>query len=104
MHLAKLLEPFDAKKIRPITTIVIAEVMLFLFSIDTLIEWFNIHPLTFFLVFVAACITVFTILQFIKQPQGNRSWRKSIWNWAEARRTFFSIVLFCLLLYSTLFL
>ena len=97
MHLAKLLEPFDAKKIRPITTIVIAEVMLFLFSIDTLIEWFNIHPLTFFLVFVAACITVFTILQFIKQPQDNRSWRKSILNWAVATRTFFSIVLFCLL-------
>ena len=46
---------------------------------------------------MAACITVFTILQFIKQPQGNRSWRKSIWNWAVAKRTFFSIVLFCLL-------
>ena len=46
---------------------------------------------------MAACITVFTILQFIKQPQGNRSWRKSIWNWAVATRTFFSIVLFCLL-------
>lgn len=97
MDLAKILERFETKKIRPITTIVIAEVMLFLFSIETLIEWFNIHPKTFFFFFVSACFTVFTILQFIKQPQGNRSWMKSIFQLGVLARTFFSIVLFCLL-------
>jgi hypothetical protein len=48
MDIGKLLERFGSKKIRPLTAIVIAEVMLFLFSIETLIEWFNIHPIVFF--------------------------------------------------------
>jgi hypothetical protein len=97
MDLARLLERFDSKKTRPITTIVIAEVMLFLFSIETLIVWFNIHPKMFLLFFVSACLAVFTILQFIKQPQGNRSWVKSFIQWRVLISTIFSIFLFLLL-------
>lgn len=44
MDIGKLLERFGSKKIRPLTAIVIAEVMLFLFSIETLIlSYFNIN-------------------------------------------------------------
>ena len=75
MDIGKLLERFGSKKIRPLTAIVIAEVMLFLFSIETLIEWFNIHPIVFFSFFVLASFLVFSILQFIKQPQEEKSGR-----------------------------
>ena len=62
MDIAKLLERFDSKKLRPLTTIVIVEVMLFLFSIETLIEWFNISPKLFILFFILSCLLVFVII------------------------------------------
>jgi acyl carrier protein len=74
MDIGKLLERFGSKKIRPLTAIVIAEVMLFLFSIETLIEWFNISPKLFILFFILSCFFVFLIIHYIKQPEGERSW------------------------------
>jgi hypothetical protein len=74
MDIGKLLERFGSKKIRPLTAIVIAEVMLFLFSIETLIEWFNISPKLFILFFILSCFIVFLIIHYIKQPEGERSW------------------------------
>jgi hypothetical protein len=97
MDIGKLLERFGSKKIRPLTAIVIAEVMLFLFSIETLIEWFNIHPIVFFSFFVLASFLVFSILQFIKQPQEEKSWIKAIFQMIVFVRTTMSIIVFFLL-------
>ena len=97
MDIGKLLERFGSKKIRPLTAIVIAEVMLFLFSIETLIEWFNIHPIVFFSFFVFASFLVFSILQFIKQPQEEKSWIKAIFQMIVFVRTTMSIIVFFLL-------
>jgi len=97
MDIGKLLERFGSKKMRPLTAIVIAEVMLFLFSIETLIEWFNIHPIVFFSFFVLASFLVFSILQFIKQPQEEKSWIKAIFQMIVFVRTTMSIIVFFLL-------
>lgn len=97
MDIGKLLERFSSKKIRPLTAIVIAEVMLFLFSIETLIEWFNIHPIVFFSFFVLASFLVFSILQFIKQPQEEKSWIKAIFQMIVFVRTTMAIIVFFLL-------
>jgi hypothetical protein len=97
MDIGKLLERFGSKKIRPLTAIVIAEVMLFLFSIETLIEWFNIHPIVFFSFFVLASFLVFSILQFIKQPQEEKSWIKAIFQMIVFVRTTMAIIVFFLL-------
>lgn len=78
MDISKLLDRFNSKKLRPITGMVIAEVMIFLFSIESLIEWFNISPKLFILLFVLSCIFVFVVIHYIKQPEGERSWRKAM--------------------------
>ena len=97
MDVAKLLERFDSKKLRPLTAIVIVEIMLFLFSIETLIEWFNIHPFVFFIFFVIASILVFSILQYIKQSPEQKSWCKAIFQWLFLVRTTMAIFFFFLL-------
>jgi len=97
MDVAKLLERFDSKKLRPLTAIVIVEIMLFLFSIETLIEWFNIHPFVFFIFFVIASILVFSILQYIKQSPEQKSWYKAIFQWLVLVRTSMAIIVFFLL-------
>ena len=100
MDVAKLLERFDSKKLRPLTAIVIVEIMLFLFSIETLIEWFNIHPFVFFIFFVIASILVFSILQYIKQSPEQKSWCKAIFQWLFLVRTTMAIFFFsCFLSY-----
>jgi hypothetical protein len=71
--------------------------MLFLFSIETLIEWFNIHPIVFFSFFVLASFLVFSILQFIKQPQEEKSWIKAIFQKLVFVRTTIAIIVFFLL-------
>lgn len=78
MDISKLLDRFNTKKLRPITGMVIAEVMLFLFSIESLIEWFNISPKLFIFFFVLSCIFVFVLIHYIKQPEGERSWLKAM--------------------------
>jgi hypothetical protein len=97
MDIAKLLERFDSKKLRPLTTIVIVEVMLFLFSIETLIEWFNIHQIVFFLFFVMASVLVFSIHQYIKQSPEQKSWCKAMFQWLVLVRTILAIIIFLLL-------
>ena len=97
MDIAKLLERFDSKKLRPLTAIVIVEIMLFLFSIETLIEWFNIHPFVFFIFFVIASILVFSILQYIKQSPEQKSWCKATFQWLVFVRTTLAIIIFFLL-------
>jgi len=97
MDIGKLLERFDSKKIRPLTALVIVEVMLFLFSIETLIEWFNIHPIVFFCFFVLASFLVFSILQFIKQSPEQKSWIKAIFQKLVFIRTTMAIIVFFLL-------
>ena len=98
MDVAKLLERFDSKKLRPLTAIVIVEIMLFLFSIETLIEWFNIHPIVFFLFFVMSSVLVFSILQYIKQSPEQKSWFKAVSQWLVFVRTIMAIIVFLLLL------
>lgn len=78
MDISKLLDRFNSKKLRPITGMVIAEVMIFLFSIESLIEWFNISPKLFIVFFVLSCIFVFVLIHYIKQPEGERSWLKAM--------------------------
>jgi|GEM_PF-1034914 len=78
MDISKLLDRFNSKKLRPITGMVIAEVMIFLFSIESLIEWFNISPKLFILLFVLSCIFVFVLIHYIKQTEGERSWLKAM--------------------------
>ena len=78
MDISKLLDRFNTKKLRPITGMVIAEVMIFLFSIESLIEWFNISPKLFIFFFVLSCIFVFVLIHYIKQPEGERSWLKAM--------------------------
>lgn len=78
MDISKLLDRFSSKRLRPITGMVIAEVMIFLFSIESLIEWFNISPKLFILLFVLSCIFVFVVIHYIKQPEGERSWLKAM--------------------------
>ena len=78
MDISKLLDRFNSKKLRPITGMVIAEVMIFLFSIESLIEWFNISPKLFIVFFVLSCLFVFVLIHYIKQPEGERSWRKAM--------------------------
>lgn len=78
MDISKLLDRFSSKRLRPITGMVIAEVMIFLFSIESLIEWFNISPKLFILLFVLSCIFVFVLIHYIKQPEGERSWLKAM--------------------------
>ena len=97
MDVAKLLERFDSKKLRPLTAIVIVEIMLFLFSIETLIEWFNIHPIVFFLFFVMSSVLVFSILQYIKQSPEQKSWFKAVSQWLVFVRTIMAIIVFLLL-------
>jgi hypothetical protein len=78
MDISKLLDRFNTKKLRPITGMVIAEVMIFLFSIESLIEWFNISPKLFIVFFVLSCLFVFVLIHYIKQPEGERSWFKAM--------------------------
>jgi hypothetical protein len=78
MDISKLLDRFNSKKLRPITGMVIAEVMIFLFSIESLIEWFNISPKLFIVFFVLSCLFVFVLIHYIKQPEGERSWIKAM--------------------------
>ncbi|MFM7681283.1 MAG: hypothetical protein ACKO7P_00865 [Bacteroidota bacterium] len=92
MDTHKLIERFSSKKFRPVTSIVIIEVMLFFFSIESLIEWFNIHPKLFFILFVSACLVVFSILYYIKQPEEGKSWIKALINFSVIIKTFISII------------
>jgi hypothetical protein len=94
MDISKLLDRFNSKKLRPITGMVIAEVMLFLFSIESLIEWFNISPKLFIFFFVLSCIFVFVLIHYIKQPEGERSWIKAMIQPLVYLRTILFLVFF----------
>jgi hypothetical protein len=94
MDISKLLDRFNTKKLRPITGMVIAEVMLFLFSIESLIEWFNISPKLFILFFVLSCLFVFVLIHYIKQPEGERSWLKAMIQPLVYLRTILFLVFF----------
>ena len=94
MDISKLLDRFNSKKLRPITGMVIAEVMLFLFSIESLIEWFNISPKLFILFFVLSCLFVFVLIHYIKQPEGERSWIKAMIQPLVYLRTILFLVFF----------
>jgi len=73
---------------------VIAEVMLFLFSIESLIEWFNISPKLFIVFFVLSCLFVFVLIHYIKQPEGERSWLKAMIQPLVYLRTILFLVFF----------
>ncbi len=94
MDISKLLDRFNSKKLPPITVMVIAEVMLFLFSIESLIELFNISPKLFIIFFVISCFVVFLLIHYIKQPEGERSFPKAILQPVVYLRTIQSIVIF----------
>lgn len=93
MDFAKLIDRFSGKKFRPIASIVVAEIMLFLFSIESLIEWFNIYPKLFFLFYFLACFSVFIVLDILKQPADQKSWLKAALKPFVWGRTILSFVL-----------
>jgi hypothetical protein len=97
MDISKLIERFRSKQIKPLKSIVIIEVMLFFFSIESLIEWFNIAPKLFFVFFISSCFIVFLILQYLKQPEGEKNWKITFIQPIVYLRTIASLIVFALL-------
>ena len=71
--------------------------MLFFFSIESLIEWFNIAPKLFFVFFISSCFIVFLILQYLKQPEGEKNWKITFIQPIVYLRTIASLIVFALL-------
>ena len=97
MDISKLIERFRSKQMKPLKSIVIVEVMLFFFSIESLIEWFNIAPKLFFFFFISSCFIVFLILQYLKQPEGEKNWKITLIQPIVYLRTIGSLFVFVLL-------
>jgi len=94
MDVSKLQERLTPKKIKPIAAIVIVEVMLFLFSFESMLEWFNISPKLFILFMVIASYMVFVVIHYIRQPEVERLWGKAMLQPIVYLRTILFLVFF----------
>lgn len=94
MDVSKLQERLTPKKIKPIAAIVIVEVMLFLFSFESMLEWFNISPKLFILFMVIASYMVFVVIHYIRQPEDKQSVIQSAMQPLVLGRVVLSIVVF----------
>lgn len=92
MDFSKIAARFSGIKIKPNASIVIIESMVFLFSIESLIEMFNIHPILCFVIFLVASLSVFIVLHYIKQNPEEKSWLSAVFNRKIFAQTLFSLL------------
>ena len=97
MDVSKLQERLTPKKIKPIAAIVIVEVMLFLFSFESMLEWFQISPKLFIFFMVIASYFVFVVLEYLKQEEDKRTWWKAMRQLVVFGRVILAVVIFALL-------
>jgi hypothetical protein len=94
MEFTKIFGHLKSIKTKPFLFLVILELMVFLFSIESLIELVNIYPKLFFVFFIAASSLVFILLNYLNQKENPKSIRKALFSIVVFKRVFATLFLF----------